>query len=236
MIALRPYATLAGRDAGWLKARLHFRFAGMGKLEYAPVGPLHVWNDDEFAPDSGFPMHAHRDVEIITYVRRGAITHADSLDNQSRVVAGDVQVMSAGDGIVHSEHNNEAEPTLLYQIWLKPRETGGTPSWQTRRFPQADRSGKLTVLASGYADDQQYGALPLKADARLLVAKLRAGDRVMHTMNGDAYLVAVDGRLQLNDTELAARDGVAIIGETQVTLHALEDTEVVMIEAPRKTA
>lgn len=236
MIALRPYATLAGRDAGWLKARLHFRFAGLGKPEYGAVGPLHVWNDDEFAPDSGFPMHAHRDVEIITYVRRGAVTHEDSLGNQGRIVAGDVQVMSAGDGIVHAEHNHEAEPALIYQIWLRPRDTGGAPSWQTRRFPQADRSGKLTVLASGYADDQQQGALPLKADARLLVARLRAGERITQPLRGDAYLVAVDGRLRLNDADLAARDGAAIVGETLLQLHALDDTEVVLIEAPRQTA
>jgi redox-sensitive bicupin YhaK (pirin superfamily) len=236
MITPRPYATLAGRDAGWLKARLHFRFAGMGKPEYGPVGPLHVWNDDQFAPDSGFPMHGHRDVEIITYVRRGAITHADSLGNRSRIAAGDVQVMSAGDGIVHSEHNHEADPTLLYQIWLTPRTTGGAPSWQTRRFPPADRSGKLTVLASGDAEDQQQGALPLKADARLLVASLRAGDRLTHTVDGDAYLVAVDGGLQVNEELLAARDGAAIAGETMLYLHALEDTEVLLIEAPRKTA
>ncbi|TFW20608.1 pirin family protein [Duganella callida] len=230
MITPRPYASLAGSDAGWLKARLHFRFAGMGRPEYGAVGALHVWNDDEFAPDSGFPMHAHRNVEIITYVRRGAITHADSLGNQHRIEAGDVQVMSAGEGIVHSEHNRENEPTLLYQIWLHPRTAGGAPSWRTKRFPRPERSGRLAVLASGDATDQAEGALPLSADARLLAATLQAGERIEHRLSGRAYVVAVNGRLAVNATELAARDGAVIDGEQRLTLSAIDATEVLLME------
>ena len=125
------------------------------------MGRLRVWNDDEIAPDTGFPPHPHADMEIITYVREGAITHEDSLGNKGRTEAGDVQVMSAGSGIRHAEYNREPMPTTLFQIWIEPERSGGEPSWGAKPFPKSDRSGRFVPLASGFAGDGD--ALPIRA-------------------------------------------------------------------------
>ena len=233
MIEHRPYAALGGNDLDWLNARLHVAIGGLGRPEHGPVGPLRAWNDDEFAPGSGFPMHRHQDVEILTYVRRGAVTHEDSLGNRSTVPAGDVQAMSAGSGIRHAEFNLTGETTALYQIWLRPRSTGGVPSWRTRRFPRSERTGRLTVLASGYADDVAGGdALPIDADARLLGATLRRGDVIGHALPAgrQAYLVSTTGRADVNGVLFAGRDGGVIRDETLLTVTALDDTEIVLVE------
>jgi redox-sensitive bicupin YhaK (pirin superfamily) len=230
MITPRPYAALGGHDLGWLQARLHVAIGGMGRPEHGAIGPLQAWNDDAFAPQSGFGMHGHRDVEIVTYVRQGAVTHEDSLGNRSTIAAGDVQAMHAGSGIRHSEHNDGDVPLLLYQIWLRPRTTGGTPSWQTQRFPREDRTGVLTVLASGAAED--VDALPIDADARLLGATLRAGDVIEHRLppGHGAYLVTTAGRVTVNGVTLGARDGAGVADEAVITIAALEDTEIVLAE------
>lgn len=233
MIEHRPYAALGGNDLDWLTARLHVAIGGLGRPEHAPLGALRAWNDDEFAPGSGFPMHRHQDVEIVTYVRRGAVTHEDSLGNRSTVQAGDVQAMSAGSGIRHAEFNRTGETTALYQIWLRPRSTGGAPSWTTRRFPRSERTGRLTVLASGYADDVADGAaLPINAAARLLGATLRRGDVIEHALppGRQAYVVSTTGRADVNGVRLAARDGGAVRDETLLTVTALDDTEIVLAE------
>jgi len=238
MIEHRPYAALGGNDLDWLKARLHVAIGGMGHPQHRPLGPLRAWNDDEFAAGHGFPMHRHQDVEILTYVRRGAVTHEDSLGNRGTVRAGDVQAMSAGSGIRHAEFNDSAETTALYQIWLQPRSTGGAPSWGTRRFPRTERSGRLAVLASGYADDfrpdapEDSGALPINADARLLGATLRRGDVIEHLLapGRQAYLVSTTGRAELNGVRLEARDGAAVSDEERLTIAALDDTEIVLAE------
>jgi redox-sensitive bicupin YhaK (pirin superfamily) len=230
MIAHRPYAALGGHDLGWLQARLHVSIGGMGRPEHGAIGPLQAWNDDAFAPRSGFGMHGHRDVEIVTYVRQGAVTHEDSLGNRSTIVAGDVQAMRAGSGIRHSERNDGAVPLLLYQIWLRPRTAGGAPSWSTRRFPREVRAGTLTVLASGDARDAD--ALPVDANARLLGATLRAGDVIEHRLppGHGAYLVTTAGRVIVNGVTLDARDGAAVVDEAAITVAALEDTEIVLAE------
>jgi redox-sensitive bicupin YhaK (pirin superfamily) len=230
MIDHRPHAALGGHDLGWLQARLHVAIDGMGRPEHGAIGPLRAWNDDAFAPHAGFGMHGHRDVEIVTYVRQGAVTHEDSLGNRSTIAAGDVQAMHAGSGIRHSERNDGDVPLLLYQIWLRPRTTGGAPSWQTRRFPRADRTGVLTVLASGVAGDVH--ALPIDADARLLGATLRAGDVIEHPLppGHGAYLVTTAGRVTVNGVALDARDGAGVANEAAITIVALEDTEIVLAE------
>lgn len=232
MIEQRPYAALGGNDLDWLKARLHVSINGLGNPDHTGMRALRAWNDDEFAPQSGFPLHRHQDVEILTYVRQGAITHEDSLGNRATVQAGDVQAMSAGSGIRHAEFNAEDVTTALYQIWLRPRSTGGAPSWRTRRFPRAERNGAFTVLASGYDDDTCTGALPINADARLLGATLRAGDTIDYVLppGRQAYLVSTTGRAGVNDVQLAARDGAAIAGESHVAITALDDTEIVLAE------
>jgi redox-sensitive bicupin YhaK (pirin superfamily) len=230
MIEHRPYAALGGHDLDWLSARLHVAIGGLGRPEHGAIGALRAWNDDTFAPGSGFPLHRHQDVEILTYVRQGAVTHEDTLGNRDTVRAGDVQAMSAGSGIRHAEFNFEEQPTMLYQIWLEPRTPGGAPGWRTRRFPREDRDGQLSVLASGDATD--VAALPINADARLLGGVLRAGATIEHRLRPgwQAYLVSTTGRARINGVQLEARDGAAVRNESVLAIAAQDDTEIVLLE------
>ena len=227
----RAFDTLGHANHGWLDARHHFSFSDYHDPARMGWGAIRVWNDDVIAPNSGFPPHPHRDMEIITYVRTGAITHQDSLGNEGRTAAGDVQVMSAGSGVRHAEFNVEAEPTTLFQIWIEPTSRGGEPSWGAKPFPKGERSGKLTVLASGFAEDAD--ALPIRAEARVLAATLGAGERVTHAV-GDgrhAYLVPATGALLVDGERIDARDGAAIAGGRTVTIEALQDAEIVLVDA-----
>ena len=231
MIELRTFDGLGGADHGWLKARHHFSFANYYDPGRMGWGALRVWNDDEIAPQSGFPPHAHSDMEIITYVREGAITHQDSLGNKGRTGAGDVQVMSAGTGVRHAEYNLENDRTRLFQIWIEPDAAGGAPSWGAKPFPKADRSGKFVTLASGRAGDE--GALPIRADARVLGATLKAGETVTYRTTPDrhTYLVASAGVVEVNGLRLGPRDGAAATDVETLTVTAIEDAEVVMVDA-----
>jgi redox-sensitive bicupin YhaK (pirin superfamily) len=231
MIELRPFASLGAANHGWLDARHHFSFADYHLPERTQWGALRVWNDDAIAAKSGFPPHPHQDMEIITYVRQGAITHQDSLGNQGRTEAGDVQVMSAGTGIRHAEYNLEDEETRLFQIWILPDRRGHAPSWGMRPFPRDDRSGRFVVLASGMADDAE--ALPINARARVAGALVRAGETVRYDTSPERhlYLVLATGRVRIGDVEAQARDGVAITGESAITVTALEDAELVLVDA-----
>src|ERR1700712_3014291 len=189
MIERRSFEELGGGDHGWLKTKHHFSFADYHDPARVHWGDLRVWNDDEIAPNTGFPPHPHSDMEIITYVRQGAITHQDNLGNEGRTEAGDVQVMSAGTGIRHSEYNREAEATKIFQIWIIPNRRGGTPTWGARPFPKGDRSGRFVALASGI--EGEGDVLPIRADARVLGATVKAGESVEYRL-GDgrsAYLV-----------------------------------------------
>jgi redox-sensitive bicupin YhaK (pirin superfamily) len=230
MIEHRPFAGLGSAERGWLKAKLHFAFAGSGNPDHRAIGPLRVWNDDEFAPGSGFPMHLHRDVEIVTYVREGAVTHEDSLGNRGRVSAGDVQVMSTGSGIQHSEFNAEAVPLRLFQIWLDPRLPGGEPRWASRRFPVSTRGGRFTVLASGNSADAD--ALSINANAQVLGVTMRTGETLVHDLETGrrAYLVTANGAATVNGVHLASRDGAAIHDEDRLTVKSVEATELVLVE------
>lgn len=183
MIELRPLGKLGGENHGWLNTRHHFSFANYYDPRRMSWGHLRVWNDDAIAPGTGFPPHPHRDMEIITYVREGAITHEDNLGNRGRTVAGDVQVMSAGTGIVHSEYNREDVTTRIFQIWLLPDRAGEESDWGTRAFPKADRGGRFVTLASGYGEDRD--TLPLRAPARVLAATLKAGESAEYRLGGD---------------------------------------------------
>ncbi|HEY2177282.1 MAG TPA: pirin family protein [Caulobacteraceae bacterium] len=230
MIERRPFASLGGADHGWLKARHHFSFAGYHDPGRMGWGALRVWNDDEIASKTGFPPHSHADMEIITYVREGAITHRDSLGNLGRTGPGDVQVMSAGDGVTHSEYNLEDGATRLFQIWVQPTRRGGAPSWGARPFPRGDRSGRFVTLASGLGDE---GALPIRADARVMGASLKAGERLTLPLDPrrHAYLVPAEGALDVGGVRIEARDGAAITGLAEVEISAVEDAEVVMVES-----
>ncbi len=231
MIEHRPFDRLGHERLEWLDTRYHFSFAGYHDPARMGWGALRVWNDDEIAPGAGFPPHPHRDMEIVTYVRAGAVTHEDPLGNKGRTEAGDVQVMSAGTGIRHAEYNRENEPTRLFQIWIVPSERGGAPGWGTRPFPKADRAGRLVVLASGDKADAE--ALPIRADARVLGATLQRGESLEYRLGAGrhAYLVPVSGSLEVNGLTLAARDGAAIRDEAVLRLSALAETELVMVDA-----
>jgi len=231
MIELRPFNTLGAANHGWLDARHHFSFADYHDPQRVNWGNLRVWNDDTIAAGKGFPTHPHADMEIVTYVRKGAITHRDSLGNEGRTEAGDVQVMSAGSGIRHSEYNREAEDTTLFQLWIIPDERGGEPSWGARKFPKGNRAGQFVALASGIANDDD--ALPIRANAQVLGATVKAGDSVTYATSADRhlYLVPASGRIQIEDVEAKARDGVAITQQEQITITALEDSELVLVDA-----
>jgi redox-sensitive bicupin YhaK (pirin superfamily) len=230
MIELRPYASLGGADHGWLDTKHHFSFADYMDPARVNWGQLRVWNDDEIAPKTGFPPHPHRDMEIITYVRKGAISHKDSLGNAGRTEAGDVQVMSAGTGIQHAEYNLEDETTTLFQIWIIPDQRGGEPSWGARPFPKDDRAGQFVPLASGIEGDD---ALPIRAEARVLGAALKAGESAEYALGEGRhlYLVPAEGEVEVNGVTLNARDGAAIADEAVVRIKALADSEIVLVDA-----
>jgi len=235
MIEIRPFDSLGRFDADWLAARYHFSFSGYrdpARMQWGKA--LRVWNDDTIQPKTGFPPHPHSDMEIITYVRSGAITHQDSMGNRGRTEAGDVQVMSAGSGVTHAEYNLEDGETTLYQIWILPKERGGQPYWGAAKFPKADRAGALVTLASGFAADQEAGALPIRQDARVLAATLQQGQTVAYPIGHGrfGYLAAAKGRASLNGMELGSRDGAAIREEAELTVTAHEDTEIVLVDGP----
>ena len=229
----RPFDSLGHADHGWLDARHHFSFANYHDPARMGWGAIRVWNDDLIGPNSGFPPHPHRDMEIITYVRSGAITHQDSMGNTGRTEAGDVQVMSAGNGVRHAEYNLESVPTTLFQIWIEPRERGGSPSWGAKPFPRGERAGQFVTLASGFADDIAAGALPIRADAQVLAATVRTGETLTHTVGAGrhAYLVPATGTLEIDGQRVDTRDGVALSGGRTVTVTAIEDAEIVLVDA-----
>ena len=232
MIDIRPFAGLGHADHGWLNARHHFSFADYRDPARIGWGAIRVWNDNTIAAHSGFPPHSHADMEIVTFVRSGAITHQDSLGNTGRTGAGDVQVMSAGTGITHSEYNLEAEPTTLFQIWIVPDRVGEQPSWGQREFPKADRSGKWVTLAAGDAANDAT-ILQIRADARVLAARLNAGETLEYAPDParHLYLVAPTGRITVNGRAANSRDGIAMTGEDRLEIRAEGDAEIVLVDA-----
>ncbi len=231
MIELRPFESLGGDNHGWLNAKHHFSFAGYHDPARMHWGNLRVWNDDTIQPQTGFPPHPHRDMEIITYVREGAITHEDNLGNKGRTEAGDVQVMSAGTGIRHSEYNREDVTTTIFQIWIVPTRQGDAPSWGARPFPKGERSGQFVTLASGYDNDDD--ALPIRTDARVVAATLKAGESADYPIGADrkAYLVPATGAIEIDGQRINARDGAAISDLAVIRVTAIEDSEIVLVDA-----
>ncbi|MGY2288344.1 pirin family protein [Pseudomonas sp. SDO528_S397] len=229
MLELRPFNSLGKAHHGWLDAHHHFSFAQYHDPKRMHWGNLRVWNDDIIAPGTGFPQHPHQDMEIITYVREGAISHADNLGNKGRTEAGDVQVMSAGTGIAHSEYNLEDTPTTIFQIWIIPDEAGLPPSWGAKPFPKDDREGFVT-LASGKSGDVE--SLRIRADARLVAANLKAGESAEYRLEKGrrAYLVPATGAIDVNGVRAHARDGVAVADEDVLRVTAVEDSEIVLVD------
>ncbi len=231
MIDRREFAGLGGEKLDWLDTHHHFSFANYHDPARMNWGALRVWNDDEIAAGTGFGPHPHADMEIITYVLQGAISHEDSLGNRGRTVAGDVQVMSAGSGIRHAEYNREGEPTRIFQIWIVPDRRGGPPGWGTMPFPQIERAGRFVALASGDAADRE--ALPIRTDARVLGARLKPGQSIDYQLRPGrhAYLVPARGAVMVNGIRIEERDGAAIHGEERLQLTALDETELVLVDS-----
>ena len=232
MIEHRPFASLGAFRNEWLESRHHFSFSDYHDPRRMSWGALRVWNDDRIKPASGFPMHGHRDMEIITYVRQGAVTHQDNLGNRGATPAGSVQVMHAGAGIVHGEFNEQPGDTSLFQIWIIPARQAVTPGWQMREFPRGAAAGKLVALASGRAGDD--GALPLHQDAAMLCATLAKGETASHGLaqGRHAYLVPARGAVTVNGVRVDARDGCAIADEANLTIKALDDAELILADVP----
>jgi redox-sensitive bicupin YhaK (pirin superfamily) len=232
MIHVTPFDRLGAFKDGWLNARHHFSFASYYDPSRMGFGPLRVWNDDRIEAGTGFDMHGHRDMEIITYVRRGAITHTDHLKNVGRTEAGDVQVMSAGTGIMHAEHNREREATELFQIWIEPARRGIAPGWAQRRFPKDERAGRLVPLASGRLTED--GVLPIHQDATLFGATMAAGQGLQFDIEPGriVYLVPSVGSVRINGVEAPNRAGVAIANETSLTINGPDAFELVLADLP----
>ena len=232
MIDVRPFNGLGKFKIDWLNASHHFSFGHYNDPKRMGLGALRVWNDDTIEQGTGFDPHPHRDMEIITYVRKGAITHQDRLGNRGRTEAGDVQVMSAGTGIVHAEYNEEPEETQIFQIWIIPDAAGHEPRWDAKAFPKEDRAGELVVLASGRSQDA--GALRINQDAAVLGATITKGQKVVHTLGQGrkAYLVPAVGSISVNGQQVNARDGVAIAEEDTIEIVANETSEIVLVDVP----
>lgn len=232
MIERRTFDSLGGADHGWLKAKHHFSFADYHDRQRMGWGALRVWNDDTIAPGTGFSPHPHADMEIITYVREGAISHRDNQGNEGRTEAGDVQVISAGSGITHAEYNREAVSTRIFQIWIMPDQHGQKPSWGARPFPKGDRAGRFVTLASGCPGDDD--ALPLRVNARVSGATLKAGESIVYAMAAGrhVYLVPSTGVVDVNGTRIETRDGAAIRDEQALQIIAIEDAELILVDAP----
>ncbi len=230
MIDVRPFDRLGRFQNEWLNARHHFSFGHYHDPARMGVGGIRVWNDDEIAPGTGFDPHPHREMEIITYVRDGAITHRDNLGNEGRTVAGDVQVMHAGTGITHAEYNQEPTPTRIFQIWITPDTRGVAPGWDTRSFPKTSAGG-LTPLADGRAGADGT-ALPLYADAAVLAGTVRRGETIRQTLapGRAAYLVPATGAVRVNGIAVGTRDGARITDERELAITATEDTELVLVD------
>ncbi|MBY0355804.1 MAG: pirin family protein [Rickettsiales bacterium] len=232
MIVHYPYANLGHADHGWLDARHHFSFSSYYDPSRTGFGALLVVNDDRIAAGRGFGTHPHDNMEIITYVRQGAITHKDSLGNEGRTRAGDVQVMSAGTGVLHSEHNHEREETTLYQIWILPNQQSVTPRWEAKEFPKTLSTDALEVLVSGMARHKDAKALFIHQDAAIYGGLLSAGSTIQQPIVHQAYVLASHGSFTLNGVMLHQGDGAEISEESVVNITALQDAEILIIDVP----
>lgn len=234
MITVYPYEALGHANHGWLDARHHFSFARYWNPDRVGFGALRVINDDRVSGGKGFGAHPHDNMEIITYVRSGAISHKDNMGNQGRTTAGDVQVMSAGTGIFHSEHNLENEDTTLYQIWIEPHTQGVAPRWDSHTFPKAPVTDALPLLVSGQPEHANRGALFIHQDAAIYGGVLKPGTTVQQNLKHDGYVLASRGGFTVNGKTLKQGDGAEIRGEDTLTIVAAagQDAEILVIDVP----
>ena len=234
MITIYPYAELGHASHGWLDARHHFSFASYRNPARMAFGVLRVINDDVITAGKGFGGHPHDNMEIITYVREGAITHKDNLGNSGRTGAGDVQVMSAGTGVVHAEHNMENENTRLYQIWIEPNETDVAPRWEAKAFPKVPVKDALPLLVSGQPEHASTNALFIHQDAAIYGGVLAAGATIIHAIKHAAYILASVGSFTVNGKTLRQGDGAEVTGEKTLTITADDEAEMLIIDVPEE--
>lgn len=225
MITHYPHSSLGGANHGWLDTRHHFSFAHYYDPQKMGHGNLRVINDDIIQPRMGFDPHGHRDMEIITYVRRGAITHRDSLGNQGRTTAGNVQVMTAGTGIMHSEYNMEDEVTQIFQIWIQPDQSGLAPRWDTAEFPTENVTDKLKLLVA-----DRNAPLTINQSARIFAGRLAAGAALTHRAKGKSYMLVSDGTVDVNGMTGATGDGFAAATAADYGLTTAAGAEILIIE------
>jgi hypothetical protein len=217
---------------GWLDTRWHFSFDTYHDPSNLNWGALRVFNDDVIEPGQGFGMHPHRDMEIVTYVLSGELEHQDSTGNRGVIHPGEVQVMSAGTGIRHSEYNPSQEnPVHLLQLWILPRTRGLKPRWEQRQYASAKRLGRLLPLVSS---GELADTLAIDQDAQIHVCALPAGSEVKHQsrQHRKAYVFAIEGDLSVNGTQLAAGDQARIADEPALSIQALKDSELILLDLP----
>lgn len=226
MITVYPYRSLGTANHGWLNTHYHFSFSEYYNPQRMGFGNLRVINDDTIQPGTGFSTHPHRDMEIITYVTQGAVTHKDSQGNEGRTEAGNVQVMTAGTGIFHSEYNLESIETKLFQIWIKPRSTNLKLSWKTHQFPNSQSGDALSLLVSG----DGLAPLTINQDAKIFAGNLGQNKSISHQLQHNAYLVVVEGQVLVDEVEVNQGDGAEITATDTIALHASRESKLLLIE------
>lgn len=232
MLHVRPGIERGHLDHGWLDTYHSFSFGEYHDPRHMGFRVLRVMNEDRIAPGRGFGMHGHRDMEIVTYVLSGALTHRDSLGNGDTLRPGELQRMTAGTGIRHSEFNpSPTEPLHLYQIWLLPERGGLPPSYEQKAFPDQERLNQLRLVAS---PDGQEGSLTIRQNARLYLATLEADHHVVHPLaeGRNAWLQVLRGTASMNGRRLAAGDGAGVVDEPALQIHADESSEVLLFDLP----
>jgi redox-sensitive bicupin YhaK (pirin superfamily) len=230
MIKIRKSEERGHFDHGWLDTHFTFSFADYYDPEHVQFRTLRVLNDDRVAAGEGFPTHTHRDMEIVTYVLEGALEHRDSMGTGSVIRPGDVQYMSAGSGVTHSEFNaSKTEPVHLLQIWMFPEKQGLKPVYDQKNFPEVERRGKLRLVAS---PDGREGSVKIRQDNELYATVLGVGDSVRHELEPErhAYVQVARGSVKLNGAQLEAGDGAAISAEKTVELTGAENAEILLFD------
>ncbi len=230
MITIRKSQERGHFDHGWLNTYFTFSFADYYDPQHVHFRTLRVLNDDRVAADAGFPEHPHRDMEIVTYVLEGALEHRDNMGNGSVIRPGDVQYMSAGSGVTHSEFNaSKTEPVHLLQIWMFPEKKGMKPAYDQKNFPREDKQGKLRLVAS---PDGREGSVTIRQDNELYATVLGAGESVRHDLKPKrhAFVQVARGSVKLSGTKLGEGDGAAISEEKTVELTGVQDAEVLLFD------
>jgi quercetin 2,3-dioxygenase len=230
MLTIRPSSERGHADHGWLDSYHSFSFADYHDPRHMGFRSLRVINEDRVAAGKGFPSHPHRDMEIISYVLEGELEHRDNMGNGSVIRPGDVQLLSAGSGVIHSEQNHsEQMPVHFLQIWIHPGQQGIRPGYEQKFFPAEEKRGTLRLLAS---PDGRDGSVTIHQDACLYVTLLESGEEVVHRISADRYLwiQVVRGSILANGTPLQQGDGAAVSAEKQLTLVGQECAEVLLFE------